>query len=306
MVALNEEIDADQLGFMLKCRDYIMKVGCVVSTMAEGQSELIPEFYLNSDQMESSLKMWWRHRYRPEFLSHVLEYAVSRPAAYLDATKRYISMNDIMSAVCEDFVKDNFARMLELLQKTRISPRPERPEFIGLMKSLLWNASDEDLERCYRTGIAKQYERIEVSARKFVRLFRRGSVLYGVYEEQEVDIDWGALLAVFAAEWERKGPLLKVMIRFFEKMCQKEGDDFAMRSLVADAQRYQSRLVYSLEIQDSAGVCMNYFDLVFALDLLFSMLAKVDVALAEAALLSLECCVKEYWLDSVFDGKKPQ
>jgi hypothetical protein len=306
MVALNEEIGADQLGFTLKCRDYVMKIGSVVSTRLGEQSSVMTEFYLNSDQIESALKKWWRHRYSPSFLSHIMEYAAASPAPQLDSTKKYVSMTDIMEAVCEDFVKDSFLWMLELLQRTRIVPRPERPEFMGLMKSVLWHASEEELEKCYRASIVKSVKRVEVSAKKFVRLFRKGSVLYGIEDNEELDAKWGALLGVFAAEWERKGPILKVMIRFFEKICQREGDGFAMKNLLVDAQRYETRLVYSLMIQDAAGVCMNYFELVFALDLLFSMLAKIDVDLAEASLLSLECCVKEYWLDAVFDKKNVQ
>jgi hypothetical protein len=79
----------------------------------------------------------------------------------------------------------------------------------------------------------------------------------------------------------------------------------AIRALVGDAERFEVLLVHSLTIKNAPEACFNYFQLAFTLDMLFSVPPEFDVALGEASLASLECCIREYWLDSVFQNDGP-
>jgi hypothetical protein len=75
-----------------------------------------------------------------------------------------------------------------------------------------------------------------------------------------------------------------------------------MRALIQDAERFKVMLVPSLSIKNATEACFNYFQLAFSLDLMFSVVPHFDVALGEASLSSLECCIREYWLDSAFQA----
>jgi hypothetical protein len=109
------------------------------------------------------------------------------------------------------------------------------------------------------------------------------------------------LLETVGNEWVRHKDMLVLIRHYFAKLSKQQPDHLGMRALVQDAERFEVMLVHSLSIKNATEACFNYFQLAFSLDLLFSVIPHFDVALAEASLLSLECCIKEYWLDSVFE-----
>lgn len=303
MNALYEKINVEQLCFMLKCRDFILKVGAVVSTKTEDQTEQIIDYYLSQDQIEPALRKWWKFRYQPSVLQHCMEYAVARPAVHLEATKRYIAMNDILSVCVQDFAVDTVNQMNELLQKSRIVPRLSQDKFIKFMKSLIPYISKQDCDRFYRATVSKSAQRVDIATDDFIIAFKNGSILNAHEESPEQDVKLEELLESIKDQWEKKKEMLMIILKYFEKLSNSQLDNLGMRALVTDAQRFQSMLVHSLSIKNATEACYNYFQLVFSLDVLYSVTDGFDIVSGETTLISLECCVKEYWLDSIFDRK---
>jgi hypothetical protein len=300
MSALAEGITVEQLAFMLKCRDHIMKVGTVVSLRVGDQQDQVTEYYVSQDQIESALLRWWKHRYRPRILQHCMEYAVARPAMHLEATKRYIAMNGILSVMILEFAADTIAQMHELLQRSRLVPRLAQSPFGEFIRSMLPFATDQDCDRFYRATVSKTCLRTEVSQKKFRALFAAGSILYAHEEQPEQEIGLKELRETVGQEWNNRKDMIVLIRKFFEKLSSQQTENLTMRTLVGDAQRFEGMLIHSLTIKNATEACLNYFQLVFTLDLLFSVLPHFGVALGDASLASLECCIQEYWLDSIF------
>jgi hypothetical protein len=307
MTALNEDITVEQLAFMLKCRDTIMKVGVVVGMRSADQVEIVPAYFLNQDQLRSALQQWWMHRYKQRILQHCLEFAVAPPAMHLDSTKRYVAMSDVLAVAVMEFADDTLAQMHELLLKSRIVPRFTQQRFCGFIRSMIPYATDQDCDKFYRATVSKAtgIERIDISQKVFCQRFAAGSILYA-HEDTKPDHRLMALLAVAREEWGSAQGRLVAIRKYFEGVLETQPENNGLRGLLGDALRYETMLQHSLTIHNSMEACGNYFQLIFSLDMLFSMIPYIDVNSGESSLASLECCIKEYWLDSVFERKNDE
>jgi sugar diacid utilization regulator len=215
MSSLSERITVEQLGFMLKCHDHIQKVGAVVLIKIEDQPEQVTEYYMSQDQIERPLQQWWKHRYRPKFLQHYMEYAVARPAMHLEATKRYILMNDILSVSILEFAADTVSQMHEMLQKSRLVPRLTQKAFSAYIRSMIPFITDQDCDRFYRATVSKTVERMEVSQKAFRKLFAAGSILSALEDSLEQDPRLMELLETVGNEWVRHKDRLILIRQYF-------------------------------------------------------------------------------------------
>jgi len=301
MQALYEYIDVEQLCFMLICRDSIIKSGSVVSLKLEDQSEQITEYYLNQDQLKVLLQKWWKDRFDIRVYNKVMEHAISRPAVHLEAIKRYVSMNDILKVTVGQYKLDLTHQIQELLMKTRIVPRISREDFRKLLLSLLPTLSDEDISKFYRITVIKNLHRLDVSEDEFAIKFRQGSLLLVRNEKPENDIRQEELMETIKDQWNTKKDELSQMVNFFDQFSKEHNDNIGLRALVIECQRHLSMLTHSISSNISSDACYDYFHLLFSLDLLFCNLPTPSLENNESTLVSLECSIKEYWLDSVFD-----
>ena len=295
--ALTEEIDIEQLCFMLICRDLILKIGAVVTIKNDDSPEQVSEFYLSQDQLEQALHKWWRDRYNPKFYTRLMTFAVSRPATYLEAMKRYVSAADILFVMVDEFQKDKIERMYELLASTRITPRILQKDFINLMNDLVPHLTDDDYDRFFRATVTKTLNRREISKEDFSHEFLNGSLLFVHDDLNEIDLKQDELLETITEQWNTRREKITLMVNYFEGIALQQTDDLQFRSQVSDTQRYLLMMEHSLQIRNASEACNNYFHLLFALDTLFS---TIDEKPSEDSLVSLECCIKENWLDSIF------
>jgi hypothetical protein len=298
MDALAGNITVEQLSFMLKCRDDVLKIGALVSRKTDEPTEQIPDYYLSQDQLKSALKSWWQHRFSPAFVAHAMQSAVPRPAPHLEATKRYVAMNHILAGVITDFSKDTTARMIELLQKSRLNPRLMPKEFAAFMKSLIPYATDDDCDAFYRATVSKSVERTDISHVTFKYIFTVGSVLY---RDRPIQSDDGLteLLVVIERQWADRKSFVTTVLNRFRGMLIADPDNLGIQSLVTDVDRFQTMLIHSISIQDAIEACSNYHELMFSIDLLFAAADNVK-SITEDSLISLESSIYDYWLESVF------
>jgi hypothetical protein len=305
MGALTEEIPIEQVAFMLKCRDTIMKVGVVVGVRSADQSEIIPAFFMNQDQLQSALEQWWMYRYHPRILQHCLEFAVAPPAQHLDSTKRYVAMTDILVVSVMEFGRDIVSQMHELLLQSRIIPRLGRRDFCQFICSLIPYATDQDLDKFYRATVssATGLTRSAISQKAFARKFTTGSILFA-QEKSGPDPRLEELLEVVRQEWKRSEGRLVALRKHFEGIVETQPENNQLRQIVGEALRYETMLAHSLTINNALEACGNYFRLIFAIDTLFAVAPYIDVHSGEASFVSLECCIKEYWLDCGFEEKE--
>lgn len=295
MNAVDEVIAAESLCFALKCRDDVLKIGAVVNRRADDQNEQVTEYYLSQDQIAVCLPKWWKKRYRNAILECVMEKSIARPAAHLEAIKRYVSLNDIVATMADEFLKDNIARMHELLQQARITPRLSESGFYQFFRSMMPYLSDLQCRDLYRSTVLKTPVRIDVSQRKFKRVFRAQSLLYSQEQEKQSDGNLDDLFYSVKEEWDSKRNLLIMIRKFFEGVLQDNSESLEIRSLVTDAVRLEQTLTQSVAVRNSVEACFNYFQLTFVLDLLFSTVASFDVDIGSSALIALENCAKEFW-----------
>jgi hypothetical protein len=163
-------------------------------------------------------------------------------------------------------------------------------------------ASDQDCDKFYRATVCNPaVKRKEVSQRAFAARFAAGSILYA-HENGEPDSREAELLAFVLQEWQKTKAKLIAIRKHFETVGREQPDHIKLHMLVGDAVRYEVMLEHALSLKNATEAFSNYFHLVFSLDLLFSVNPPVDCAGAELSLASLECCVKEYWVDSVFEN----
>ena len=299
--ALLENIDVEQLCFMLICRDYIMKVGAVVAYKTDDMPEQITQFYLSQDQIETALHIWWKDRYNERFYPRIMNFAVARPALHLEAMKRYVSMSDILSVMVDEYLVDKLDRMNELLLNTRIAPRVNHDEFVARIKKLIPQATDADIDRFFRATVTKSGERKEISKEDFAQDFLENSLLFKHEEHVEIDLKTDELLETIQDQWDQRKEQLTLMVNYFEGYSLEHPDDLQLRTSVSDAQRYLMMMEHSLSIRNAQEACFNYFHLIFALDFLFNTKDYTPES-GENGLVFLECCIKEDWLDSVFIG----
>lgn len=298
--ALTGNIDVEQLCFMLICRDFIMKIGACVSIKNDAGAEETTEFYLSQDQLEPALRKWWKYRYNERLYPRLMTLAVARPAIHLEAMKRYVSMSNILTVMVEEYQRDKIDRMYELLCETRILPRISHAEFLFLMKELIPKATHDDTNNFFRATVTKSIKRREISKEDFAIEFLNGS--YNFLHDEDIDIESSndELLEAIKKEWEANHEMINTCIAYFEGLSKDNPDDLKLRTIISDAQRYLMMMTHSLSIKNAQEACFNYYHLVFSLEILFNKGELFDVATCESSLVSLECDVKEYWLDCDF------
>ena len=295
MDAVDEKIAAEPLCFALKCRDDVLKIGAVVNRRADDQNEQMTDYYLSQDQVFVCLPKWWKKRYRNTILQRVMDLSISRPAPHLEAVKRYVSLNDIFATMADEFLKDNIARMHELLQQGRITPRLSESGFFKFFRSMMPYLSDLDCRNLYRSTVVKTPIRVDVSQRKFRRVFRSQSLLASEDSPPEPDGKLDDLLYSVKEEWNKKKNMFTLIRKLFENLSEEDKDNIELKSLLTDAIRFEQMLVQAIAVRNPVEACFNYFQLTFVLDLLFSTMDTFNVDLSSSALVSLENCAREFW-----------
>ena len=295
MDAVDEKIAAEPLCFALKCRDDVLKIGAVVNRRADEENEQMTDYYLSQDQVFVCLPKWWKKRYRNTILQRVMDLSIARPAPHLEAVKRYVSLNDIFATMADEFLKDNIARMHELLHQGRIIPRLSEPGFFKFFRSMMPYLSDLDCRNLYRSTVVKTPIRVDVSQRKFRRVFRSQSLLASEDAPPERDGKLDDLLYSVKEEWNKKKNMFTLIRKFFEGLSEQDKDNIELKSLLTDAVRFEQMLVQAIAVHNPVEACFNYFQLTFVLDLLFSTMDTFNVDLSSSALVSLENCAREFW-----------
>lgn len=301
---LDEKLNEEQLAFYLVCRKDCLKVGSSVQVRTREHLEKYNEFYLTVDQVENLLPKWWQNRYQRKFYLKMLDFSIPRPAIHLEATKRYIAMSELLNQCILDFTEDNITRLGELLLSTRIVPRQKMPEFSKLMKSMIPDLSNDKIVSFYRSTVSKGFERKEVSPKQLKQLFLEDSILNTIYsssvesdlrcfEDEEVISTAKEELAKFSSQFNK-------ILDFFKQQTALQSDNLTLKTFYDDAFRFYSMLNHSVSSGDGKNSYVNYYQFIFALDILFSTLNILDVKDEEPSLASLECSVRENWLDTVF------
>ncbi|KAK8891901.1 hypothetical protein M9Y10_029123 [Tritrichomonas musculus] len=302
---LDENLTEDQFAFFLVCRKDCLKNGSSVQVRTRDSMEKFNEFYLTVDQVETLLQKWWQNRYQKKFYLRILDFSVPRPAIHLEATKRYIATSDILLQCIQDYADDNAARLGELLLATRIVPRLKMPDFCKLVKSLIPDLSSEKVDSFYRATVSKGVGRREVSTDQLVDLFLAGSILVSIYSNSEDSFKFNAqnseVMETVKEEFARYSPQFSKILEFFKQQTSLQNDNLTLKTFYDDAFRFFSMLNQSLSSGDGKSSYVNYYQFIFALDILFSALNLLEVKDDEMSLVSLECSVRENWLDTVFE-----
>jgi len=302
---LNEKYNAEQLAFYLRCRADCIKIGCSVTVRTRDQLETFNEYYLSQDQLESILPSWWEERYQKSLLQEILEYSVARPAIHLESTKRYIAMHDVLNVCINAYEKDTISRLNELLLSYRIVPRINIIKFNELMLSLIPVLTPKQIEDFYRSAVTKSKHRLEISKDKFIKMFQSSCF---VRRDRKKEMKKAAKKveqtheSVSHAWFEKKSHLMMIM-DYFVVQSSLQPDNLTLKAYLEDAQRYLSMLNHSLSTGDGDLSCLHYYRLLFTLDILYSAVRPMDPEFFQPSLVSLECAIREGWLDSVFTDK---
>ena len=94
------------------------------------------------------------------------------------------------------------------------------------------------------------------------------------------------------------------MLDFFKQQTALQSDNLTLKTFYDDAFRFFSMLSQSISAGDGKSSYVNYYQFIFALDILFSTLSMLDVKDEEPSPISMECSVRENWLDTAFGQKE--
>lgn len=210
-----------------------------------------------------------------------------------------------MYVMADEFIRDKVDQMSDLLLHTRIVPRISSDKFARLVRKLIPSVTKADLDRFYRATVTKSVsDRREITASDFIEEFKERSILFALDEQSEVDLKMDELLETVRDQFARRREQFERIIQKGEHEAQKDHNmSLSTRTMVMDCRRFLSMTEHSLSIRNASEACFNYFHLIFSIDLLIGSQA-VDSPPEEGTLISLECCIKEYWFDSVFDANQ--
>lgn len=301
---LDEKFNEEQLAFFLLCRKDCIKIGSSVQVQTRDKLEKFNEYYLSLDQVDKLLHKWWGERYLRKMYLDLVDCSVPRPAIHLEATKRYVSMHDLLYHSVLDYQADTVRRLQELLLNTRIIPRQKMPEFIQLVRSLVPDLDKNQIVAFYKTTVAKGVVRKEVTAKQFSDMYFLSSVLHHIYLAVEDDTEDDEIVSAVKQQYETSEKELSKMLSFFKQQSTLQPDNLTLKAFFDDSQRFQSMLQQSMSSNDGNTVCANYYQYLLSFDLLFSTMTPSDIKVDEQSLMSLECAVREHWLDSVFGQKQ--
>ena len=312
MKYIEKRLTLEQLTFMLKCRNYIQKVGALVTVKNDQNNsndrnnEPTTEYFLSQDQLEPALRRWWKYRYNGQMLHLCIDAGVSRPAAHLDATKRYVSSYNVLSICVNEFKKDEINRLSELFGKSRLVPRLKPDDFVVFVKRIIPYVTKSDCDTFYRATVSKSFERKDISHDDFIKAFKSSSILYAKEEKVQQDIQIEELVSTIVDQYDQQKVTIDSILSHFEVQANKDSDHLSLRSLILDGRRCLSMLDHSLSIRNAPEACYNYTQLLYTLDLLFAEATPFNFFNCEATIELLECYVKENWLDSITESEEFQ
>ncbi|OHT08339.1 hypothetical protein TRFO_04971 [Tritrichomonas foetus] len=301
---IDEKYNEEQLAFFLLCRKDCLKIGCSVHVRSRDQLESYNEYYLSLDQIELLLPKWWHDRYQRKFYLKLLDFSVPRPAVHLESTKRYVAMHDILMQCVLDYSDDTIERLHEILLECRIVPRMKMPEFTKLMKSLIPDLKQQQVMDFYRATVTKGSDRKEVTVNQFIDLFFQSSILMAICHSNNTALGDRDMIEAVKNEYYKNSKQFIKLLDFFKHQTTLQPDNLTLKTYVDDATRFHSMLVHSLTASDGRSCCLNYYQFMFSVDIIFVQLGMLAITDEETSLASLECGVRENWLDTVFGQQK--
>lgn len=295
---LDEKMTTEQLAFFLIARADCLNVGSAVSLYTRDGLETYNEYYIDVEQMELLMPLWWSDRLKQKYIDSITELSVSRPAVHLEATKRYLAMHDILIKLVIFYAEDSVARLSEMLKLYRLKPRPTKEQFETIMRKMVKVLTDQDLEELYRSTILKSVERENISAKKFIRNFEATSLLvkrrkYEYEENQDIELN----IAV-EEQWNLMKADLERVFEFFRAQQALQPDNLTLKTYFDDAVRYHSNLIHAMALNNGKISSMQFYQFLFALDASFSAISSVTED--QETLISMECAIRETWMDTVF------
>ncbi|OHS93096.1 hypothetical protein TRFO_40597 [Tritrichomonas foetus] len=295
---LDEVFNAEQLAFFLIGRSDCLKVGSSVTIFTRDQIEKCSELFLSNDQIETYMRIWWLGRYRKSFYNSVLELSQMRPSIHLEATKRYCAMHDILLKNIIFYAEDAVDRLHDLLLQHRITPRLTLPQFNKLMKLMIPSLTQQQLADFYRATVTKAKQRTNISLDDFVNEFNATSILINRYEKVIEEGNNEEMLRTVEQLWNQKRVELLQVYEFFASQSSLQPDNLTLKTYFDDSTKFLSNLNHSIAIGDGNLATIHFYQFMFSLDILFSTIHEYD--LPPDSLVSLECAVRENWLEKVF------
>lgn len=300
---IDENYDEEQLALYLKARSDCMKTGFIVTIQTRDLPESYNEFYLSQDQTEILLKSWWIERYKKHYFTDILHFAISRPAAHLDVSKRYIAMHDILYKVVEEYGNDLQLRIGEMLMKYRIVPRIRGKDFCRFIRRMLPISSDEQIEKLYRNTTLKSAERTDVNEDEFATMFREQCLIYR-WVREDIGGNTGnrsdnqIVHRTVRNLYERLKPRIMEISEYFNTQKNLQPDNVPLKIYCNRMSIFTSMLNHSLASRDGELSCVYLFRLTSTLDILFSTIKQIAPNLIQPSLVSMECGIKENWMDT--------
>jgi hypothetical protein len=294
---LDEAYNEEQLAFFLSCRSDCLRVGYPVTVRTRDEVDTYEEHFLSLDQIEELLRLWWKDRYERKFFLTMVDFSVARPAARLDATKRYLAMHDLLYELVREYAADCVTRLTDLLEKWRISPKMTVGAFSNLVKKLVPEISPEYCNEIYRSTLAKRRAKKGISVQKFITAFYTGSVLAKLSTRHPQGQN-PEILAEVEIAWRQHSVGYQKILDFFRVQFARQPDDLIMKGLYDDSMRLQGMLVHALSVQDGKNACLHFYQLIFTLDLLIDSTDKLQPHDQETGIRFIETCLRENWLDA--------
>ena len=94
-----------------------------------------------------------------------------------------------------------------------------------------------------------------------------------------------------------KGDLERVF-EFFRAQQALQPDNLTLKTYFDDAVRYHSNLIHAMALNNGRISSMQFYQFLFALDASFSAISSVTED--QETLISMECAIRETWMDTVF------
>lgn len=297
---LDEKYDDEQLAFFLMCRSDCLKVGCSVQTRTRDQVEEFNEYYLSIDQVEELQPKWWKHRYNRKLYLRILDFSVPRPAIHLESTKRYVSMYDILYTTVLQYYEDTIQRLNEILLDNRLKPRLKTDQLTRLLLVLIPTLTSVQLNEFYRASVTRGRTRSVVTVNQFVKKFYDSSILIPPEIIENHDVADQELLESVSEEWARNNQMFTTILDFFKAQSSLQPDNLTLKNYLDDSLRFYSLLIHSLSGGDGRVASINYFQFITSLDIMFTTIGFIRPEYEEKSSVSLECCIRESWIDTVF------
>lgn len=301
--AFIEEIySAEQMAFFLRARQECMKIGAPVPVKTRDQLEVYNEYYLSEDQIENELIKWWADRYQKKFLADILAFSIARPTVHLESTKRYVSMSDILCKSVQEYFYDNIRRLDEHLKEYRIIPRVTYDHFEEIVKELIPHISNKQVGRIHRSTVKKSRQRTCVDIYDFKDVFKRECLLFkqSFEDTSTKNIQLSTIIhSSVSSLWFRYKSRLLKLIEYFRVQTTLHPSNLILKIYYDYANRLLSMFTHALSTHDGSGCCIYLFKLVANVDIMYSTFRQIDPDLISPTLLSMECGIRENWLESI-------